>query len=65
MVHNCYRTKSDAAAPGTKAPASKPKEIWPRRPQPTSYLPDTVQDAAYKVAVADRVKNLCQLKQLI
>ncbi|KAK1396969.1 MYB transcription factor [Heracleum sosnowskyi] len=60
-VHNCYRSKNDAA-PGTKAPTPKPKEIRPRQPQPTSYLPDTVEDAAknaaYKVAVADNKESV-------
>ncbi|KAL8149193.1 single myb histone 4-like [Apium graveolens] len=60
-VHNCYRSKSDAA-PGTRAPTPKPKEIRPRQPQPTSYLPDTVEDAAknaaYKVAVADNKESV-------
>lgn len=61
QVHNCYRSKNDAA-PGTKAPVPKPKEIRPRQPQPTSYLPDTVEDAAknaaYKVAVADNKESV-------
>lgn len=61
QVHNCYRSKNDAA-PGTKAPTPKPKEIRPRQPQPTSYLPDTVEDAAknaaYKVAVADNKESV-------
>lgn len=61
QVHNCYKTKNDAA-PGTKAPTPKPKEIRPRQPQPTSYLPDTAQDAAknaaYKIAVADNKESV-------
>lgn len=61
QVHNCYRSKSDAAS-GTKAPTPKPKEIRPRQPQPSSYLPDTVEDAAknaaYKVAVADNKESV-------
>ncbi|XP_017237820.1 single myb histone 4 [Daucus carota subsp. sativus] len=60
-VHNCYRTKNDAA-PGAKGPTPKPKDIRPRQPQPTSYLPDTVHDAAknaaFKIAVADNKESV-------
>lgn len=54
-VQNCYRIKKDILL-GSKAPTPKPKEIRPR-PLQTSYLGDTVQEAAvaaaYKIAEAE------------
>ncbi|XP_057505785.1 telomere repeat-binding factor 4-like isoform X1 [Actinidia eriantha] len=55
-VLNCYKVKRDVLL-GAKSPTPKSKDIRPKQSQTTSYLGDTIEEAAvaaaYKVADAE------------